>query len=955
MNGLRVQGNLPQLNDDQFNESSNDFNLQRLNDEDLINALIERYFKKLRSYQFLSLFSFKCSNFSFNQLGISNFKVKCLVNTTIQDFEFYFESFGKTITTVCNLNGINFKLLNHGSEETCLADLSFSLKWRLKVDVDNVVESELSLDLVQLILFDGLPAFTSKISKARSSPVKNVIREDRYKTKILQFMLKLNIKKLSFKLNNLSIQIMKDHGQRVLSTRLDKIETELEKTTLRGLEFKFNIKELQSTSRHITLCKTNEISFFIQINQDNTFLHFLNVFILSEMNSCTIDYNENEINYWFNYLKSFESFKLEPNKNLKSIDNQQTNFIDKYLTQNPPYVRLNISTEINNLEFSFHPTLSAVKIFIVLDRCKLSNMINPDPLLKEMSCECLIDSLCCYKSIRHRVSAFEIERFDSIDYKDIPFYLNNIIFKMHYTSLIDLKINCVLNIISVNIDYICNVIDHFLNKFNTKRQEDDNEDLAHQQQDNLKNGLQLKIQLNVNSLALFSDEIKANVSTLLFDYDLSKLSLTLNQFEVYSLTPLIISEEMEPFRIMEVFEFKFMRNMDLKEILFTFSEEAYFQWTVSFHIKMCNLINKLKRIKGHFKTRGIVRHSESTKTRSLFNVLRIRLDGNIRIGALLSNENKTMQLCTPKASFTYYHKTKFSSNIESLIWKFDNHDIIDMKQINFTKYPEFESQKLIDRLQTDRFKLESKKNVCLSVTICQIDIKFPYKYDFASTFNEHFLSITKWIRLYHKKHPTIDEIRQSSFLISQDLSININKINLVVLDDPFEKNLHVNYCLLEDEYHEGLKRRDCLTKKIAQVKQQKNLSKEKIEELYTALEHKQEMIYIERQALLKSNPNYTLSSPLFTVNLTNLNLTAMADLTLNTKDKLVNLIRNELDKPNICTNDVQFSTIWGRIINIKFDSLYGSLRDFKQPMIKVDQMSVFGLLIAAEQEGKIII
>ena len=144
---------------------------------------------------------------------------------------------------------------------------------------------------------------------------------------------------------------------------------------------------------------------------------------------------------------------------MKFIDNQQqqqqqTNFIDQYLAQEPPYVRLNISTNINNLEFSFHPTLSAVKIFIVLDRCKLSNIINPDPLLKEMSCECLIDSLCCYKSIRHRIAAFEVEKFDSIDYKDIPFYLNNIIFKMHYTSLIDLKINCVSNIVSVNLDYV---------------------------------------------------------------------------------------------------------------------------------------------------------------------------------------------------------------------------------------------------------------------------------------------------------------------------------------------------------------------------------------------------------------------------------------------------------------------------------------------------------------------
>jgi len=949
VNGLRVQGNLP-LNDitTSSDQPYKDDLVNRL-DADQTNLLIESFFKKWRSYQLLSFFSFRISNFSFNQLGISNFKVKCLVNTTIQDFDFYFESFGKQIITNCNLNGINFKLLNHGSEETCLADLSFSLKWKLKVDTNNILESEWILDHMQLILFDGLPAFTSKIQKAKSSPIKHHVQLERTKTRLLQFMFKLNIKKLLLTVNNFSIQIMKDHGQRVLSTRLDKIEAELEKKTIRDFEFKLNIKEMQSVSRHITLCKINEISFFVQVVQDSTFLHFVNMFAMSEMTSCVIDYNETEINYWVNYLKSFETVhSIEQNKS----GVPQHSLIDQYLAQDPPYVRLSLSTNINNLEFSFHPTLSAVKMFVVLERCKLSNVINPDPLLKELSCECLIDSLCCYKSKQvqhHRVDAFEVEKFNSINYKEIPFYLNNIIFKMHFTSLIDLKINCVSNIMSVNIDYVCNVIDHFLNKF-PKRQDDDQKSNNQQDRD-LKGGLQLKIQLNANSLALFSDEIKANVSTLLFDYDLNKVCLALNQTEIYSLTPFIVQQN-QLYKIMEVFEFKLMRNMDLKEILFTFSEEVYFQWTVSFHIKMCNLFNKLKRIKSHFKTRRIVRHSESMKRKSLFNVLRVRLDGNIRLGALLSKENKTMQLCTPKASFTYHHKTKFNCNIESLIWKFDNHDIFDFKQINFQKYPEFESQKLIDRLQyNERFKLESKKNVCLSITIGQIDIKFPYKYDFATTFNEHFITITKWIRVYHKKHPTIDEIRQSSLLISQDLLININKINLVVLDDPFEKNLHVNYCLLEDEYHEGLKRLDCLTKKIAQVKQQKNLSKEKIEELYTALEHKQEMIYIERQIMLKKSPNYSLSSPLFTIQLNNLSLTAMADLTLNTKDKLVNLIRNELEKPNVCTTDVQFSTIWGRIVDISFDKLEGTLRDFKRPMVKFVQMKMNGLLIGAEQEA----
>lgn len=332
------------------------------------------------------MFSFRVSNFSFNQLGITNFKVKCLVNTTIQDFDFYFESFGKQIIINCNLNGINFKLLNHGSEdsglETCLSDLSLSLKWKLIVDSNNILESELTLDHMQMILFDGLPAFTSKIQKAINSPIKNVDARERSEAKLLQFMLKLNIKKLFFVINNLSIQIMKDHGQRVLSTRFDKIEAEVEKKTVRDFEFKFNIKEVQSNSRHITLFKINEISLFVQVIQDGTF-RFLNVFTMSEMNSCVIDYNETEINYWFNYLKSFETMysKLEQEHNLKPIadDNQQQkyNLIDQYLVQNPPYVRLNISTNINNLEFSFHPTLSAVKMFIVLERCKLSNMVNP--------------------------------------------------------------------------------------------------------------------------------------------------------------------------------------------------------------------------------------------------------------------------------------------------------------------------------------------------------------------------------------------------------------------------------------------------------------------------------------------------------------------------------------------------------------------------------------------------
>lgn len=144
-----------------------------------------------------------------------------------------------------------------------------------------------------------------------------------------------------------------------------------------------------------------------------------------------------------------------------------------------------------------------------------------------------------------------------------------------------------------------------------------------------------------------------------------------------------------------------------------------------------------------------------------------------------------------------------------------------------------------------------KKNRALIFATENSRISFPYKYNFAETFNERFITITKWLKQLHKGNNTTDEL-----VASFDLVIKLQSIIFEIGDDPFEVKLRNNYELLEDEYHESLERKLVLNKRIEKMKSTSmSLTEAKERELHAALTQKNSDIYIQRHKQMYTSQN----------------------------------------------------------------------------------------------------
>ena len=66
-----------------------------------------------------------------------------------------------------------------------------------------------------------------------------------------------------------------------------------------------------------------------------------------------------------------------------------------------------------------------------------------------------------------------------------------------------------------------------------------------------------------------------------------------------------------------------------------------------------------------------------------------------------------------------------------------------------------------------------KKNRILSLAFGRIRITFPYKYDFADTFNERFITTTKWLRQLHGR-------KSQSESVAFDVSLDVRHVSVGV-------------------------------------------------------------------------------------------------------------------------------------------------------------------------------
>lgn len=253
--------------------------------------------------------------------------------------------------------------------------------------------------------------------------------------------------------------------------------------------------------------------------------------------------------------------------------------------------------------------------------------------------------------------------------------------------------------------------------------------------------------------------------------------------------------------------------------------------------------------------------------------------------------------------------------------------------------PEVDAVNFLNREEFIGCNFTMKRNRLFMLQFGKLKLTFPYKYDFADTFNERFITIVKWVRKYH-------DIQSKQDSVAFDLIVKIGAFSLEIEDDPFEVKLRNNYELLEVEYNENVKRQQALDVTINNYRSEPNiiLTEKIIQKLKDDFDKKKHEIYIKRHKASYENAS---SYNIFDLKAEGIELKFAADKSLVGYEKLVRILK-DIDPFSPFHEDMSFSTIWCRQMIGKVASMTCELRKFPQPMMQATSLSISGRLLGAE-------
>ncbi|XP_043282717.1 protein KIAA0100 isoform X2 [Venturia canescens] len=245
----------------------------------------------------------------------------------------------------------------------------------------------------------------------------------------------------------------------------------------------------------------------------------------------------------------------------------------------------------------------------------------------------------------------------------------------------------------------------------------------------------------------------------------------------------------------------------------------------------------------------------------------------------------------------------------------------------------------IERQNNEGFELDWNETWMCSIESAKAC--FPYEHQFTDAIQNELFSIRKWLKEIHSSGSPKDKP------VPSDLVIKIKEWVFEVSDDPFEVRLRDNYELLEDEYKESLKRQAMLDGKVQELRRAHLiLAQDKVEELYASLSKKNAEIYVQRwRQMQRAGP---VRTRLFAWTMQDLEIIALADPTIHGTERAVKALV-EMDSETPWPEDgLEFNTLWVRGISVKCAEWKLQLRDFPQPLLLVEGLSIWGRLAGAE-------
>ncbi|XP_058059559.1 protein hobbit [Anopheles bellator] len=377
-------------------------------------------------------------------------------------------------------------------------------------------------------------------------------------------------------------------------------------------------------------------------------------------------------------------------------------------------------------------------------------------------------------------------------------------------------------------------------------------------------------------------------------------------------------------------------------------EDAVVMWNANLHMHIVTLLQEMQRLRADLKTKPMPEpplelpppEADPGARGSLLRSIMLDLyaEGSVEFGIKISDRH-SMQVFGENAYVN--RKGQWLLSIENIIIKIDDQHIFTFKDVDVQTLDRAEIL-CQERQNYEHFQLDS--NRVWATTIGGVKVIFPYEHDFYGAIVNEFVSIYKWLKVVHnyKKKPfTVDSPLPS------DMIIQIKEFLLEMSDDPFEVKLRENYVLLLDEYHESVKRKELFDQKIEQLCSERLiLPPGTLEELNANLIKKNSEIYIQRsKKISEAGPPRTR---LIAWIMTDLEIMAMADPSLNGATNAVRMLR-ALDPESPWPDEgIEFVTLWCRAVNIGCTEWKFMLRDYPQPMFHVKMMHLFGTLAGAE-------
>lgn len=317
-------------------------------------------------------------NTSLMQLGAINENAvkECLFHSVVHIIQIHLTTVPKNkLTLIASVEGISLKILKHVKEdndETCLAQVSLSLLCSLTVEDNYQISTQLMISQPQIILYDVTPFLRTKRTKIDSN-------SDSLITKVLKS--KVNpkfLKGVTLKIDRTSLKLVRESGQKALAININTIEADLTKTSSSEFESRLIVSLLTMHDTNAMVSSLNRINLIAKFEKEKSIQQRLQLFVVSELSSCHIVYNDEEVKYWVDLiLKSYGS------RADISSESKQNTPLSNNLSRDLP--KFSASIDVNDISFSVKP-VSAVNPMVTygLSHAKFGYVLNSDPLFREM-------------------------------------------------------------------------------------------------------------------------------------------------------------------------------------------------------------------------------------------------------------------------------------------------------------------------------------------------------------------------------------------------------------------------------------------------------------------------------------------------------------------------------------------------------------------------------------------